>query len=736
MGENPPSAVGRTEGGVAEIFAEQLRRIAQARGRARRTHAIDDLAASVQSTNSVTPFLMRMVGEDRHGQRLALEIVLRLAPPLPESVSRLVVPLMSDARFPVPLRLNAAIQVLRSIPAGSPLVDELLQSLLDGINPLRAVERLRFVALHVPNQPDVERRRKELERQTAIACPRCGIQLQRPDLIVHLWQAHRLLMEGSQARDPWKMIEDWLRDYARTGRKELLERSSELGQQLDPEAGLTRVHRLLLAAGLTDEEARENLTAQAEGRRASLCPHCYALAPPEHEALPPPMNLSRGRIAGNGCAVEVSDRYIFTRLYTATPDEVLHDGPEPGRGLTQRGQTIFLTGPLALIALGVAFLLPTRLLPPLTPVSLILLAALLVYLRIRRRHDSGSEPAQRAVDHAWRFLAPEMHRPHFARKDAKFLARLAVTSIGRGSPALREKSLERLAELTKPEVMKGQAPCGDLAALHCLELDDAIRLGGDPVPILVDDLAACLAGDLPLVFGEQLLEAWPNEARDRGQRARLRVLLCARAFEYGFEARDLHELGRVSSIFGQAYASEDLNGLLRLRWLWNNRPARVWQRCGSASTVFDLARYPALGSQYLDSRPDLLLFQPMSVGSGDREAGAPILICEEGIVYRDIIIKDIDTPISVKAKPSGAYDLLIGKQKLSFDQEPALLARRLQGWARFLIRDILPAARALADRRNPAKLRPLMRQKTILCPECHNSFLALRGEVGILTAAE
>jgi hypothetical protein len=730
MSENPPSAVGRTEG-VAEIFAEQLRQIAQARGRARRTQAIDQLAASVQSTQSVVPFLTRLAGTDGNGQRLALEIVLRLALPLANPVSRLVVPLIADERFPVPLRLNAAIQVLRSTKAGDALVNELLHRLIDGINPLRGVECLRFLALHVSNHPDIEQLRGDLEERSAIACPRCGIRLQRPDLVVHLWQAHRLLMDGSRARDPWKMIEDWLGDYARNGRKELLERSCELGQQLDPAGGLTRVHRLLLVAGLTDAEARENLTAQAQGGRASLCPHCYALVSPAHDPLPPPMNLSHGRIAGNGWTVEVSDRYMFTRLFTASPDEILHDGPEPGRGLTQRGLAIVQTGPLVLLAFAAALLLPVSLLPPLTPVALIVLTALVLYLRIRRRHVVGSDPAYRAVDHAWRFLAPKMHSPEFSPSDAKFLSRLAVTSFDRGTPELREQTLERVVKLTESEVVKGQVPCRDLAALRCLEIDDAIRLSRDPLPILVNDLTSCLLGDVPLAYGEQLLETWPDEARDRGQRARLRVLFCARAFEHGFEALDLHELGRISSIFGQAYASEDLEGLLRLRWLWNNRPARVWQQNGSASTVFDLARYPTLGGQYLDSRPDLLLFQPMSVGSA-RESGAPILICEEGVVYRDIVIKGPDLPIQVKSRSPSEFELTIGRHKLTFDQEPALLARRLQGWARFLFRQMLPAARNLVDKHDPARLRPLVRQKTLICPECHNPFLALRGEVGIL----
>ena len=43
--------------------------------------------------------------------------------------------------------------------------------------------------------------------------------------------------------------------------------------------------------------------------------------------------------------------------------------------------------------------------------------------------------------------------------------------------------------------------------------------------------------------------------------------------------------------------------------------------------------------------------------------------------------------------------------------------------------------KVLELKRTPAKLRPLLRQKTLLCPECGYSFLALRGEVGILTEA-
>ena len=443
------------------------------------------------------------------------------------------------------------------------------------------------------------------------------------------------------------------------------------------------------------------------------------------------MSLSRGRITSHGYVVEVSDRLMFTRLHVSTPTEIIHEGPEPDHEMTQRGSVIIQVGPIVLFALMVAILLPLKVFPPLTPVAVMLLLALGLYLRIRLSHGRAGDPTQRAIDHAWSFIVPEMHRPNFRPKDAEFLAGLAVTSIGIGSAELRERSLERACKLTRERLTKRAAHPEEMAALRCLEIDDAMRLGRDPVPLLSDELSAVLAGELPIQYGEQLLETWPNEARNQGQRARLRILLIARAFELGFETRDLTELGRVSIPFGQVYASEDVAGLSRLRWLWDGKTERVWAKNGSATTVFDLARYPALGGEYLEARPDLLLFQLVTVG--DEEDGpSPILICESGVVYRNIMIKDPDLFIGVRAR-SSSFELSIGKQKLVFQKDPAFLATRLQGWVRFLYKELLPGARDTASRRTAGKLRSLFRQKTIICPECRNSFLALRGDVGIVT---
>ena len=65
---------------------------------------------------------------------------------------------------------------------------------------------------------------------------------------------------------------------------------------------------------------------------------------------------------------------------------------------------------------------------------------------------------------------------------------------------------------------------------------------------------------------------------------RLRILILARAFAAGLEAEDLRMIGQVSPILGATYASEDRDGLARLRLLWLYRPRRLWQRIGSATS--------------------------------------------------------------------------------------------------------------------------------------------------------
>jgi hypothetical protein len=155
----------------------------------------------------------------------------------------------------------------------------------------------------------------------------------------------------------------------------------------------------------------------------------------------------------------------------------------------------------------------------------------------------------------------------------------------------------------------------------------------------------------------------------------------------------------------------------------------LWQRIGSATAVFDLARYPKLAENYLRQRPDLLLFQ----ASGGTDGAAPILVCEEGVVYRDTVITGPNPAIRVRARSlvrGGGYELTIDDQVYRFREDPTLLARRLKGWALFLFKEFLPRARLLTRRTSPQGDR-LLRQKVASCPECRTAFLGLAGEIGL-----
>ena len=64
-------------------------------------------------------------------------------------------------------------------------------------------------------------------------------------------------------------------------------------------------------------------------------------------------------------------------------------------------------------------------------------------------------------------------------------------------------------------------------------LHQRARLGLDMAQMLAGQLQRCFEGPLSLAFVEGLLSDWQPEHWTAGERARLRVLVCERAFESG-----------------------------------------------------------------------------------------------------------------------------------------------------------------------------------------------------------
>ena len=119
-------------------------------------------------------------------------------------------------------------------------------------------------------------------------------------------------------------------------------------------------------------------------------------------------------------------------------------------------------------------------------------------------------------------------------------------------------------------VKGGVGPPGHLAALYLLMIEDAAAAGDDPVPLVVEQLARCFGGRLPMVFAERLLEDWRCDWWTRGNLARLRVLLCDRAFEAGFEVRNLLDAGQSAAALGSVLGCDEGTATTEETWLAKN----------------------------------------------------------------------------------------------------------------------------------------------------------------------
>lgn len=567
--------------------------------------------------------------------------------------------------------------------------------------------------------------RARTESEPLLPCPLCPVRLQRRDMVKHLWLQHHLLLDGQRARDPWAVVEDWAQGYRDTGDRQLLVRCLDLALHLDAEHGADRLQQLL--AGRQPDPF-----AEARSRGAALCPHCFALLPIPAEPAVVPVTPSHGRITARGYRVEISERGLAPIVTLETPRGVVFRGPEGSQRWTRRGALLLFVWPPALLALVLALALRALELPAAVPVVLALAVAVLAYLYIRIRGLFYEDPRDRAVDHAWSQLVPRLHQDGFSAEDSAFLAGLALASMGRGHYSVRERPLEQTLNLTEKAARAGSAPLTHLAALWRLAVSDAAVIGSDPVTLVARQISRCLEGAVPLAFAEHLLGQWEAGWWGRGNLARLRVLVCERAFEAGFEVGDLLQAGRLVPALGDVLGMDQPLQLARLRFLWSVRAGRPWGKCGEAVPVFELAAHATLGEERLERHPDLLLL-PAQPSAGFAATPA-IRLCAHGVVFGDASFRDAPRTIEVKAlKPTGGarYQLLVDDRVFWFEQDPDPLARRLERWCHYFFKDFAPQADAQPLGRASAVGARLLAREAKACPECGRESVPARGSLGL-----
>jgi hypothetical protein len=669
-------------------------------------------------------------------RHLALLGIGKLPIPLDGSLLPPLRGLLLDRRLPVEAHYAALGNVLRGIAPEHPLAAELVEKLVSGLGKSRSIDRLQDFEGRIGSHPAIDDLINRLEERLRMSCPRCNVQLRRPRMVQHLWDAHRLVLEGRRVKEPWALIDDWLEAAGPRPAAEILERCRELAQRMDPEHGLQRVQRIFLARGLADPEARRALLEEARERRASVCPWCFAPVPVPVELPAYAVSNRGGRVTSHGYAVEVSDRRVFTQLEVCTPNKLLSNDREPGRWLTLRGARTLIVGPLILLTVLCAFAMPgAAQMVPFGFVVGLLFVALGLEILVRMFWVQAVPPSDRALEYAWQLLVPRLHADGFRLEDSAFAAGLAQATPAGRSGLVRAPLLLRLAKETEEAVQKHLAPPDHLVALRRLMIADSVSLGADPIPLVVDQLARCFEGKVPMAYAERLLSDWEADWWTKGNLARLRILLCDRAYEAGFEVRNLLDAGRSAPAMAEVLKADDVQGLAALRLLWSFRASQPWDRNGEAVTAFEVATNPAR-ARLLAEYPDLLLWQEerqwqiMAEGGRDRLAPVEIFLCVRGVVLQEILFTQTPANIEVINKSIG-YDLILGEQRFRSTDDLDELARRMERWFRYWFNDFLPTTKNVVNWKPPDRAALMRAWGATPCPEGGKCLLARVGDVGV-----
>lgn len=715
----------------------------------RRTEVVQALGFVIGRTGA-SGLARTLASDGEHNARhLALLVLAHLPSPLDAALIPPLRGLLLDRRLPVEAQFAALANVLHFARVDDSLTEELLQTLVSGLGKSKSIERLRRFEGVAGKNPVVETLCEQLEDRLRMNCPRCETQLRRPEMIAHLWNEHRLVLDGRRVREPWSMIEEWLDAYRERRDATLLERCRMLVQRLDAEGGggksqpsstpMRRFHRLLLTHRVADEEARRALTEEAASQHAACCPWCYELVPVPREVPPARLNLYRGRLSAGGYRVEVSESRPLTFLEIVTLEKTIYRGRELGQLWTRRGAMLVGVGPLILLALLGAMGIFNFGTEPLKPVLVILSLALVVHLLTLWQWRPRLPLGVRARNYAWTMLAPRLFAEGYRLDDSAFVAGLALLSCGDGYAPLRETLLLDFVKRTENAFSMGLAPPGHLAALRRLSVEDAASRGADPVPLVVELVARCFEGRLSLRFAEHLLSGWVTEWWTPGNLVRLHALLCDRAFEAGFEVRNLLNAGNNAPTLGRILGTDNVRNLAALRLLWSLRPTRPWDRCGDPLTVFDLAADPQR-ADLLGRYPDLLLWQMepqwLIAAPGVTEPKPThILFCVRGVLLQGVLFNE--TPRVVEVNARWRYnDLVIGEQRFRSTGELDPLALRMERWFRYAFSEFLPALPRVETWQAPDRLAILRAWGAVSCPECHRQVLPRVGQVGIALSSE
>ncbi len=544
----------------------------------------------------------------------------------PAIVARLL-PLLSNTRVPLAVRFAAAARAIDALPDTPNGVRAVVRAITAGLSPARALHRLRHLQ-HLTEQGQTLDAIVEVrEAKVKMSCPRCSMRLPRAAMAKHLWHEHGLALVNGKTHTRAREVESLRREYATTGDPTLFDRAAEIGGE--------PAVRAWAAETASAEESLPVCTAARE-RGASVCPACFADVPPGVPEMPPPLTVARGRIAGEG--------------FVATA---------PGLSPARVTATLVAAGVLVAVTLFVH-------------VALGFVLAIVAYFATLLYRLPRTPAEDRAIDAAWRKLAPKLADRHDA---ARFLMRLCVTSVGRGDPLERANVLQQIIARARAHPAELQL----LAVALTLEMDDGGRFGRDRAAGIAELVALAFRGEKPADFAEYVLAAYSAFPREPGEWARLRIRLYSAAFAAGLAPLDVIDLCDAAPHIAEAMQLPPHHVAL-LYGVWVHRVAQPWASVGESQTVFQLtATSPATAAKLLAGAPGVLLVCETHPDVA-AELG-PVLIMSVGVSLGGVVTPDPAAEVRVEV---GGRVLVFAKQQFRLDRAiPEEFASELKAWLRF-----------------------------------------------------
>ncbi|MFQ3593911.1 MAG: hypothetical protein SNJ82_12090, partial [Gemmataceae bacterium] len=490
-----------------------------------RERVVNTLAVRIAAEQ---PGLLLALAERSEAVARQLSLLALLESQQPERASvALLRRLLRDRALPEAMQLRLLARILTRLKdTNEPLAARALRWFVAGRGSRQAVKQLRQLLRRIGAHPLVVAALARRQPQAQLSCPRCGLQSQRSVMEAHLWQEHRLLLDGFQVREPWDVIEQWV---TRAKDQPLWrERCRQAAVRLDPEAGPDRVERLLLLHQTAEPERRAAYLQRAAREHASVCPGCYAFVPLPSPVDPLEVQIDGWHLLAPAYEVRLREGGLQPAVQLVHPGEVPRWERLPG--WSPAGAIFLISGPFVLLALLAALVWPWG------PLGLVLgllgvagFAGLFAWLL-----TTPDRPlAARLLDLAWERLVPRLFAQGYEAQDARFVAGLARLSRHLERDDLPDSPISSVLGVLLTALEARKADPEHVAVVARLVAEIAAGRGADPVALVENWANLVFEGRIPLSFVQALLADWQADFWNAGQLARLRLRLLDRAFEAG-----------------------------------------------------------------------------------------------------------------------------------------------------------------------------------------------------------